>query len=297
MLLRKDLRRCQHRRLKAVVQRDEHTEQGHERLPAAHVALQQAVHLLARAHVLADLLHDTLLRTGELKRKMVGIERIEVRSHMCKNVALHILLHQQFLLEELKLDVEQLLEFKPLDRYVQALLVLREVSLRHGLLPADAAKLLHQCGTERFRQHAVQLRQQRMDQFPDTAAVQAFRRGLFGGAVHGLQRGGGTLVPRQRGLDLRVRQVEAVPEPGRFAVDDVLAAVLQDRLEPAEAPEPHQLDCARGVRQFRREPPCLLLADHADLLQHTSELNRRSLFHNFGHGVEAHAVHVAEGIV
>ena len=101
MLLREDLRRGHQRALETVIQRDEHAQQADQRFPTAHIALHQAVHLVATAHVLADLLHHALLCTGELEGKMLGIEAVEVVSHGGEHVPTQALLQLEFLLQQL----------------------------------------------------------------------------------------------------------------------------------------------------------------------------------------------------
>ena len=50
--------------LATVVHGQEHSHEGDERLPATHVALEQAIHLPSAPHVVVDLVHDPLLRAG-----------------------------------------------------------------------------------------------------------------------------------------------------------------------------------------------------------------------------------------
>ena len=67
VLFGENLRRCHDTRLITVVEGDEHRHQGHQCLSAAHIALQQTVHLSTRAHILADLPDDALLGFCERK--------------------------------------------------------------------------------------------------------------------------------------------------------------------------------------------------------------------------------------
>ena len=68
MLAGEDLGGRHHAGLVAVVHGQQHRHQRHEGLAAADVALQQAVHLVARDGVLPDLPDDPFLRSGERER-------------------------------------------------------------------------------------------------------------------------------------------------------------------------------------------------------------------------------------
>ena len=68
VLLGQDFRRSHDAGLIAVVDGNEHGHQCYEGFARAHVALQQTVHLAARAEVGANLVHDALLGTGEGER-------------------------------------------------------------------------------------------------------------------------------------------------------------------------------------------------------------------------------------
>jgi hypothetical protein len=85
--------------LVAVVQRDEHAQQGHERFAAAHIALHEPVHLVAALHVLADLLHHALLCIGGLERQVFGVEVVHQGAHLLEAHALHVAGHQHLLLQ------------------------------------------------------------------------------------------------------------------------------------------------------------------------------------------------------
>ena len=77
MLLGKDFCRCHHACLITVVQGDEHGHECHERLARAYIALQEAVHLSAAAHVGPDFVHHPFLRSRQFEGQMVGIEAVE----------------------------------------------------------------------------------------------------------------------------------------------------------------------------------------------------------------------------
>ncbi len=87
VLLGQYLRRGHDAGLVAVVQRNEHRHQCHQRLAAAHVALQQAVHLAPAAHVPADFADDALLGIGQREGQVAVVETVEQVAHPPEDVA------------------------------------------------------------------------------------------------------------------------------------------------------------------------------------------------------------------
>ena len=81
VLARKDFGRSHHAGLEAVIDGQQHGHQRDEGLAAAHVALQQAVHLVAGDRVLPDLLDHALLCPGQRERQPGVEEGIEYASH------------------------------------------------------------------------------------------------------------------------------------------------------------------------------------------------------------------------
>ena len=65
VLLGQDLGGRHESALVAVLQRDDHGQERHQRLARPHVALHQAVHGMGRLHVVRDLAQHALLRAGE----------------------------------------------------------------------------------------------------------------------------------------------------------------------------------------------------------------------------------------
>ena len=77
MLISQDFGGSHHARLITIIERYQHGHKRHKCLAATHIALQQTVHLSSATHVATHLLNDTLLRTGQLKRKVLRIKCIE----------------------------------------------------------------------------------------------------------------------------------------------------------------------------------------------------------------------------
>ena len=70
VLLRQNLGRRQHGCRLAAADSQQHGTEGHQRLAAADIALQQSVHLLRRCHISPDFVHTALLRGSEPERQM-----------------------------------------------------------------------------------------------------------------------------------------------------------------------------------------------------------------------------------
>ena len=131
MLESKHFRRRHQAGLVAVRDGDEGRQHGHHRLAAAHVALQQAVHLMPAFQVLADLLDHALLGVGQIvgEGAVAAIERLAHAGHRQTD---RIAAADVFLLEERGLQEEQLFEFEPVGGFRQGVLVRREVDLPQG---------------------------------------------------------------------------------------------------------------------------------------------------------------------
>ena len=65
-------------RLKAIIDGNEHTHQGHQCFSAAHITLQQAVHLLPRTHIPPDLFQYLLLGPCEFEGQVVLIKAVKL---------------------------------------------------------------------------------------------------------------------------------------------------------------------------------------------------------------------------
>ena len=97
--------------LAAVVECDEDGEECHEGLAASHIALEQAVHLPAAAHVGAYLFYHPFLRAGEGEGEVVVVEIVEVVAHHAEDAADGVEVASEAAVLVFKLVVEELLEF------------------------------------------------------------------------------------------------------------------------------------------------------------------------------------------
>ena len=87
MLLGQNLRGSHDASLKSVVKRYEHRHEGHQRLARAHIALQQTVHLPARAHVAPYLAYHPLLGCSERERQVMVIKLVEEVAHVTEDIS------------------------------------------------------------------------------------------------------------------------------------------------------------------------------------------------------------------
>ncbi len=83
----KDFGRCHDACLIAVVGSQEHSHKRYNGLAAAHVALKQAVHLTAAAHVMMHFLDYTFLRSSERELQVVFIEIVEIVAHVSEHMS------------------------------------------------------------------------------------------------------------------------------------------------------------------------------------------------------------------
>jgi hypothetical protein len=138
--------------LVAVVEGDEHAQHGHHGLAAAHVALQQAVHLNAQAEVAAYLFDDPFLRIGELEGNFFLVIAVEELSDLLEDVAFRRGVAAVFELEEAQLEQKELFEFEALAGGLEFFLVFRKMDGADGRGARREAKLFEQVVRQVFGQ-------------------------------------------------------------------------------------------------------------------------------------------------
>ena len=87
MLLCQNLRGSHDAGLIAVVNGDEHRHQGHQRLAASYIALQQAVHLSTATHIFAYFTDYALLGFCQREWQVVMEEGVEHFAYMAEHIA------------------------------------------------------------------------------------------------------------------------------------------------------------------------------------------------------------------
>ena len=124
--------------------------------------MQQAVHLLAAAHVVVHLLYYALLRSSKWELEKFLIEIIEIIAHVGKHMPWHLCIAALDVLEDIHLQEEQLLKFQsPLSLLQQwytlwLMYVDKRLAQRHELVFVDYAfwqglfYVLHRRGFEQL---------------------------------------------------------------------------------------------------------------------------------------------------
>ena len=77
MLVGQNLRRRHDTRLVPIIQRQQRRQQRDHGFTAAHIALQQPVHVPPSVQVGADLAHHAFLRSREVKRDVLAVISVE----------------------------------------------------------------------------------------------------------------------------------------------------------------------------------------------------------------------------
>ena len=116
-------------RLVLVVLGDEHDKKRNDGLAAAHIALQQAVHLVSAAQIGTDLLNDTLLRVGQFKGKMVFIKSVKIVAHLTENMPFNPLCVDLLQQQHFHLGEKQLVKLESESGARQVLVAGRVVNL------------------------------------------------------------------------------------------------------------------------------------------------------------------------
>ncbi len=146
MLCRQDFRRSHQARLKAVVQRNQHAHDRHQRFPATHITLQKAVHLFARRRILADLFDYTFLRVGQFKRQVFPVKRIQVLSHPFKNEAVEFGFPVGSIPDNVELNKKQLLKFQPEFSVTKQYGIPGEMNVFDGIVKRNQVSRFHHIG-------------------------------------------------------------------------------------------------------------------------------------------------------
>ena len=127
MLVSQNFGRSHHARLITIVERYQHGHKRHKCLAATHIALQQTVHLSSATHVATHLLNDTLLRTRQLKRKILRIKCIKYLANVLKRQSAELVAAFLGITQYIKLHIKQLFKFKAILRLTKQFGILRKM--------------------------------------------------------------------------------------------------------------------------------------------------------------------------
>ena len=186
MLFCQYLGRCHDARLIAVAQSYEHGHKRHKRLARTYIALQQTVHLAARTHIVAYLVHHTFLCTGEFELEVVGIEIVELLPYFVQYVATVFATMVAGVAQNVELNIEQLFKLESFARLLHVHSVARIVNATHGLIARHKMQTLHDEWWQRLGQWRGYLLQHRLDQTLYVARRHTRLLHPFGGDIVGL---------------------------------------------------------------------------------------------------------------
>ena len=259
MLRGENLGRRHHAGLVTVVDGHEHRHEGDKGLAAAHIALQEAVHLAAAAHIGANLFEHPFLGTGEVKGQTLPIEAVEVLADGGKGESAQPAHTLAGIAQDIELQIEKFLEF--------------EAELGSSQLVGRGGKMyvvkriaeIHDmgAGNDRRRKGLGQGTgyglPQRGDDFLHGLGVEEVRLHLFGGGIIGLQPRIAVDVGID-GVDFGVGDVDAIAKEGGSAEERIFHPGLITVLHILDSLEPHQLYRTGTIGKEGGEPAFVTLA-------------------------------------
>ena len=130
VLLREDLRRRHHSRLVTAQRRFQHREEGDDGLSGADIALHEAVHHEAGAHICGDVMDRRLLPFGELKGQLLDQRRhLRMRlDHKCRFLRRMM----RLLLRQRQREEKKLIKCEPFSGRFELIHTLREMHCPDG---------------------------------------------------------------------------------------------------------------------------------------------------------------------
>ena len=287
-----------HAGLVAVVHGQQHRHQRHEGLAAADVALQQAVHLVARDGVLPDLPDDPFLRPGEREREFFVVEGVEDAPDLHEQEA--VVPGQTFRTARLdvELDAQQFVEFQPVLCLPQQFGRLRKMDVVVGVTqryqPVAGSYLVgHVVGDMVFGQRPCVA-----DNLIHALGAEYVRK-FLGRGIDALHAAFG--LARERllhGFQLGVRHRQFAAVERRPPENEVFAPHFDPFFDPFDTLEPDQFGRPRGVGDVGREASFAARAGIGYARYAGAELEQGGrIVGDFGDAVDFRAVDIAERVV
>ena len=206
MLRRENLRRSHQAGLKAVVASQQHAHQCDERLAAAHVPLQQAVHLVAGGGVLPDFANHALLRAGEREGEPLAVKTVELFADGGEKKTVVLAYALLPVGEDHELHAEEFLELEPQLGGFEFLVVCGKVDVVQRVAQRREPVLFEDALRQRLGDPFPGERPRVADEVVDRFGAEAFVVELFGGAVDALHACGGPVLLREGRFDLGVHE-------------------------------------------------------------------------------------------
>ena len=141
---------CHDAGLVSIIQGNQCGHESDNRLTATHISLQEAVHLLSAAHVMAHLADNTLLRPGKRKLQNVVVKAVEISAHVSENVSHQTAAAAFYIMQDVELQEKQLFELESQLRPLQCLLVGRHMDVPQRISKRHEAVTLQQLGWQRL---------------------------------------------------------------------------------------------------------------------------------------------------
>ena len=188
MLFCQYLRRSHEAGLVIVVKGYKHRHQCNKRFARPNIALQQTVHLLAAAHVMAHLTYHALLCLGEAEGQIMLIEGIKQIADMAKHVSEHLLLTLTCITQYTQLNEEEFLELLTIGRSPEGIGRGRIVKVVQRLCQRHQQQSVYYALRQCLRHHlTLQALKQRTGETLYAAAIEAAAFHLLGSIVIRLQ--------------------------------------------------------------------------------------------------------------
>ena len=255
MLSSQNFCRSHHASLIAIVQRNQHSHQGNKCFSAAHISLQQAVHLSSTSHVTAHLLYHPLLCSGKLERKILRIESIEYLSYFAKYQSAELISPFFGIAKNIKLDIKQLLELQTVLCSAEQLRVLREMNVIQRISKRHQPIMIHQLRTQGFFNNLLLKRPEKIfHQFLQRMRIEIAALHLFGRIIIRLKPHcrKSKLLCR---INIRMSYIYSSIEYGRLAKDNIFFICLIFPHDEFQSLKPYQIDNTCSVGKMPDQTP------------------------------------------
>ena len=236
----------------AVVHCQQRAQHCHHRLAGAHVALEQAVHLVAAAHILKYLAYHAFLGAGEREGEGL-VQRVEGRADLGHRQAGIAVTADEFLFEKAQLQEEEFFELEAPGGLLQGILVGREVDVANGVLQAAEGVFGEHIFRQRFADFGKAQGQGGALQFAHHFAGDAAVYQFFGAGIYPREAALQVGSFRQGSVHLRVHHVELSVEKRWLAEEHEHAFRNELRPVPFDAFEEHHFHLAAAVLHYDAE--------------------------------------------
>ena len=292
VLLCKDFCRRHDAGLVAVVQRKQRGQQRDDGFAAAHIALQEPVHVPTGVHIRPNLAQDPFLGLGQVERQALGIEPVEQVSYDRKTHTGLVACEFLFPSNEHELQKQQLVEGQTPTR------VGRFLRMRWAMHGPDRCLPLHQPRllTQHLRQRIGNVKSGQFEQIRyqprDSSRSHSALAEQHGRRIHRLQALAPAGCKGRRRLYLRMWDVPAIPVALWLAVDDHRHADGQMSRHPRSAFEPNEVTFPRGILEFGDRPARLCGSGLFHARDDAAQLHSHRVGRNVTHAAEPRPVFV-----